>query len=329
MSDRARLLKSIADTITDYRAGEIPTPTSAHVDKWISQFAQPVQEPILAEMDHVLARTYLPKTKVESFLAMLVMNPKIAGADPSAFWRGVKFLDIQGGGNSQRDMLALFSTALHKECGLTISQCGGRAATTFVYLDDVIFTGNRVLKDLTAWINSNAPTTAHVHVITMGLHSGGQFYAKGRIETAAKTAGKSITLTWWRSVEIEDRKAHTDSSDVLRPVVIPNDPATQAYVQALGYPPTLRRPGNVGGRGFFSSEQGRNLLEQEFLKMGVHIRTNLSRNLNQYMRPLGNMVLATTGFGSMLVTFRNCPNNAPLAIWAGNPWHPLFARKTN
>ena len=165
-------------------------------------------------------------------------------------------------------------------------------------------------------------------VITMGLHSGGQFYAKGRIDTAAKAAGKAITLTWWRAVEIEDRKAYTDSSDVLRPTAIPNDPPTQAYVQSLGYEPALRKPGNVGGKGFFSSEQGRNLLEQELLKTGVHIRS-ICPNLSIYQRPLGNMVLKTTGFGSMLVTFRNCPNNAPLALWAGNPWYPLFARKTN
>jgi hypothetical protein len=52
-------------------------------------------------------------------------------------------------------------------------------------------------------------------------------------------------------------------------------------------------------------------------------------NLNKYQRPLGNMLLETLGFGSLIVTFRNCPNNAPLALWAGDPWHPLFPRTTN
>ena len=52
-------------------------------------------------------------------------------------------------------------------------------------------------------------------------------------------------------------------------------------------------------------------------------------HLNQYQRPLGNMVLDTLGFGSMIVTFRNCPNNAPLALWTGDPWYPLFQRTTN
>ena len=52
-------------------------------------------------------------------------------------------------------------------------------------------------------------------------------------------------------------------------------------------------------------------------------------NLNQFQRPLGNSLLETLGFGSLIVTFRNCPNNAPLPLWVGNPWHPLFPRTTN
>jgi hypothetical protein len=69
-------------------------------------------------------------------------------------------------------------------------------------------------------------------------------------------------------------------------------------------------------------------VEQQFLLKGIKIREQ-SPLLPKYMRPLGNMVLETLGFGSTFVTFRNCPNNAPLAFWAGDPWYPLFPRKTN
>jgi hypothetical protein len=41
------------------------------------------------------------------------------------------------------------------------------------------------------------------------------------------------------------------------------------------------------------------------------------------------MKLETLGFGSLIVTFRNCPNNAPLAFWVDSPWYPLFPRTTN
>ena len=58
---------------------------------------------------------------------------------------------------------------------------------------------------------------------------------------------------------------------------------------------------------------------------------------SEMLKPLGYS-LFDPGFGSMFVTYRNCPNNCPLALWYGNPeypsnhpfsrWYPLFPRKT-
>ncbi|WP_439331430.1 phosphoribosyltransferase-like protein [Pseudomonas aeruginosa] len=78
----------------------------------------------------------------------------------------------------------------------------------------------------------------------------------------------------------------------------------------------------------FSSEQARNLIEQEFLTKGVLIRERCP-NLGIRQRPLGNSVLETLGFGATFVSYRNCPNNAPLVFWVGDPWYPLFPRFTN
>jgi len=88
------------------------------------------------------------------------------------------------------------------------------------------------------------------------------------------------------------------------------------------------RTGQTGPAGLFSSENARDLLEQQVLIKGAQIR-QMCPNLNEYQRPLGNSVLKTLGFGSLVVTFRNCANNCPLAVWAGDPWIPLFPRKTN
>lgn len=327
MTERRDLLASIAATTADYREGDNPVPTPDHVERWVNQFDADKQVPILREMDHVLKRTYFSRKGTREFLAGVFQAEKLVGGDPCAFWKGVKFLDIQGGGASQKEMLALFSKVLNKNCGFDVAQCGV-APHTFVYLDDAIFTGNRVRRDLETWISNDAPADAKVHIITIALHSGGQYYANSKINEAARNAGKSIGFTWWRAIELEDRKAHTNSSDVLRPVAIPNDPAVQAYVASLRYPPHLRTAGHVGGKGIFSSDAGRQLLEQEFLKAGVRIR-QMCPNLGDTQRPLGHMTLETPGFGSLIVTFRNCPNNAPLALWAGNPWYPLFPRTTN
>lgn len=326
-SDRKALLASIADTIADYRQGEIPTPDADHVETWINQFDGSVQEAILAEVDHVLAKTYVKKSSVEHFVDGVLKAQKLAGANPCAFWAKANFLNIQSSGNSQRQMLEMFGALLQGTCGLSLGDCGSDDGP-FIYLDDAIFTGNRIRTDLSDWIQAMEPAVATLHVVVIGLHRGGRWYAGNEIEKVAKAAGKKLDITWWRALEIEDRKTYIADSDVLRPSLIPNDADVQAYAQALKYPPALRPGNNVGKNEFFSSSAGRNLLEQEFLKKGVYIRS-VCPNLNQYQRPLGNMLLQTLGFGALIVTFRNCANNCPLAFWVDTPWYPLFPRKTN
>ncbi|HXU21064.1 MAG TPA: hypothetical protein VN788_10820 [Verrucomicrobiae bacterium] len=326
-SERKALLAAVASTIADYRLGEIPPLDENHVATWIGQFEQPVQEPMLAELDHVLKKTYISKPKVEAFLTSVLQSRQLVGASPCDFWRSANFLDIQGGGSSQREMREMFSQQLKHVCGLRIDQCG-LAYGPYVYLDDVIFTGNRVRSDLRNWINSSAPANVKVHVIVIAFHRGGNYYAKTGIAAASTAAGKTIDVTFWRHLEIEDRKARNAYADVLRPASIPTDDLTQAYVQSLTHPPLVRTGTLLGENNFFFSDSGRNLLEQELLKAGLRIRSQCPY-LNIYQRPLGNMVLASLGFGATIVTFRNCPNNCPLAFWAGDPWYPLFPRKTN
>jgi hypothetical protein len=78
------------------------------------------------------------------------------------------------------------------------------------------------------------------------------------------------------------------------------------------------------------------LLEQQFLLAGLKIRS-FYRNPQAVLRPLGYHCLKDLGFGATVVTYRNCPNNCPLAWWwdtAAIPasrsrgrWYPLFPRK--
>lgn len=327
MTERTRLLSSIAEITSDYRSDELCAPTPEHVDRWVSQFSPNLQQPILAELEHVFSKTYFTKANVLTFLSSLVKNPKLTGGNAAAFWPGVKFLNIQQAGNSQREMLTLFEQELLKHCGLRLSDCGANPHS-FLYLDDVLFTGGRIKSDLSGWIKNHCPQTASIVVVTIGYHRLGQWFTANDLKKAVDATGKNVTFQWWRCVEIEDRKKYTYSSDVLRPTRVPDDVTTQAYVSGLGAEQTFRTPGSVGGNAFFSSEAGRDVLEQEFLKKGAYIRS-ICPHLTIYQRPLGNVVLKTMGFGSMIVTFRNCPNNAPLALWAGHPWYPLFARKTN
>lgn len=327
MSDRQQLLESIAATTADYRAGELPAPTAEHVERWVNQFDIAVQLPILREMDHILKKTYFSRERVKMFLVNLANNPKLVGNDPASFWRSIGFIDRQGGGNSQHEMLEIFSKLLDVNYGIgNAVRVNNPNCSTFVYLDDAMFTGNRVVQDVVKWIAESAPSDATLHIIMIAMHSGGQYYANNKIENAIKKHKKNLNIKWWSAAELEDRKAKSDVCDVLRPTTIPDDPYVASYVSQMKHPPTLRTPGSESTNKLFSNEQSRHLLEQEFLKFGAQQRAQRPQ-LGITQRPLGHISLDTLGFGSLIVTFRNCPNNAPLALWVGD--HPLFPRKTN
>ena len=333
MSERSELLTSIADTIKDYRKGEIDPPTPEHVDRWVRQFEKPLRIRLLHEIEHVLKQTYLSKKNVATFLSSLVKNKKIAGPEPCEYWAKAHFLKIQQKGQSQKDILDLFAIGLKDQCNLNTNKCG-KAEGDFIYLDDVIFSGTRVGTDLEAWIENSAPQVATIHVIVIAIHKLGEYLLGKRIKQAIKSTGKEIKVHYWRAKTIENRKSYRDESEVLWPIEIPEDLEVGQY---LAIPQKFPfEPRKVGGKlGPFSSEEGRQLLEREFLIAGVRIR-GLSQNPKDILRPLGFSPFGL-GFGSMLVTFRNCANNCPLALWWGDPeatsgpfhWYPLLPRKTN
>jgi hypothetical protein len=263
----------------------------------------------------------------------LVTNEKLAGNDPKAYWARANFLTIQKAGQSQKEMVSLFAGALQQKSGLDLSKCGA-AGGDYVYLDDVLFTGGRVATDLQAWITGMAPANAVVHVILMALHTSGHYYiTSNRLKKAIAESRKEIKICFWRLIELKNQKNQKDESDVLWPAVVPADAAVRAYVDAeKKYPLAMRNAG--GALGVFSSEAGRQLLEGEFLIAGVKIRS-LTQSPKDFIRPLGCGNFGV-GFGSLLATYRNCPNNCPLALWWGDPdaiagalhWYPLLPRKT-
>ncbi|MCI5147514.1 MAG: hypothetical protein D3923_18765 [Candidatus Electrothrix sp. AR3] len=288
--------------------------------------------PFLREFDHVLKQTFITKDNVEKFLQGLVTNEKLAGNNPAAYWQSAHFLKIQQNGQSQKEMLELFANCLHDGYGLELDKCG-RDGEDYIYLDDVIFSGNRVGNDLKEWIVDDAPQTAKVHVIVAAIHTG-SYFTKKKLEETIKESGKQIKVIYWRIVEIENRKYDKDTSGVLWPTEIPNVAEVQAYMELPSKFPFVARQAVRTVATPFSSEQGRQVLEQEFLIAGAKIRS-LCENPKDSMRPLGFSPFGI-GFGSMIATYRNCPNNCPLALWWGDPeatsgalhWYPLLQRKT-
>ena len=275
-------------------------------------------------MDHILKRTYFSREWVTEFLKNFINNKEIVGDDPCEFWRGVKFLKIQRRGRSQTELLALFNELLKDQCGFGIKQCG-KNATTFLYLDDGIFTGLRIFRDLKSWVKNKAPKEARLFVVAIAFHSNGYLHTKRDIEKIAADEEKEIEIMWGCAVKLEDRVTpwRKDRTDVLRPTHIPDDGPIQEYVEQMQSLPILRHSGDIGVNALYRSDKGKKLIEREFVKMGARIRER-NPKLGRNIGPLGHTPYDKLGFGSPIVTYRNCPNGTPLVLWADYPWHPLF-----
>jgi hypothetical protein len=142
-----RLVNSVAERVTDYRQQEIARVDAAHVRKWLQQFEDSDQPIILSEIERLLHKTYISRTVAKSWMGKLVLNPDLAGSSPKDFWSTSGFLRLQTGSKSQTDMLTLLDEVLTEQFKLsTASQIS--TSNTYVYLDDVSFSGNQIKNGL-------------------------------------------------------------------------------------------------------------------------------------------------------------------------------------
>jgi hypothetical protein len=332
--ERDHLVGAIASRVADYRLGEIERIDEERILAWLCQFDDADRPTILCEIERLLGKTYISREHAKGFIASLVTHQKLTGNVPMAFWKGVGLLNVQDSSRSQRDMLALLGEVLMEQFGLTADQQNS-TNRTYVYLDDVLFSGNQIKNDLLQWAEEQDIRDATIHVITMASHRGGEYYAKQRLSSPFKQ--RNITSSFWTSVRRENRLFYARDAEVLWPTRLPDEEfvnrwkATFPAGQDFFHP---RPPGGSGSTELFSSEVAQDVVEQAFLKKGAYIYS-LSQNPSESMRPLGYSRLRSPGFGTTAITYRNCPNNAPLVLWWGDPkgtaplnrWTPLLPRR--
>lgn len=231
-------------------------------------------------------------------------------------------------------MLALLGEVLKERFGLSIDSQES-TNKTFVYLDDLSFSSNQIKNDLSRWVEQKDVRDATIHVIVIAIYTQGEYYA-GR-ELRKLLNPRNVQLEFWASLRPQNSPGRISDAEVLWPTRLPDDPAVKAWEASFAPGEEYFKPRPAGGSGsttLFSSEQAREVIEQEFLKKGAYIYS-LSQNPAKKMRPLGFSALRTPGFGATVATYRNCPNNAPLVMWWGNPkgnrplnqWTPLLQRR--
>jgi len=348
---RSALLQSLSNTISDYRLGEIAPITPAHVERWLNQFDTDDQPVILAEMDSLMKRFYFSKVRVKQYLRSFIRNDIIAARDPRKLLPHVHFLHIQQTGNSQSVLLDIVDEILREDYQYSIAICSTANIYAYMYIDDCIYTGNRLRYDMTgeegsvAWIPKEAPPGCRLLVYTITVHVDGLNYVKQHLHSAAEK--KNIALTGKYSLKIDNTHSLNSKAEFLWPEKLTADPLIDAYTtnlrailaqRNLSNYDLFRYSGVPSQESFFSSSEARRVVEKAFLKKGIQIVT-ASQNPAESIRPLGFAKKVSLGFGTVFVTYRNIANNCPLVLWWGDPsmprthplgkWYPLFPRRTN
>ncbi|WP_420591396.1 phosphoribosyltransferase-like protein [Bacterioplanoides sp.] len=328
MDEREQLIISVANTIKGYRKGQIEEPTTNHVDEWLKQFTSKNQLPFIREFDHVLRKSYITQEKVKLYFSHLIKNyPSPHWDSAYEFWSSACFMNIQLRGQSQCELREVMARCLNQELDVDIRQAA-LDTNTFIYVDDVIFTGLRLRLDLEEWIKF-APEFCTVYVVTLARHSS-SYYVPKRIRNAARELGKNITVCYIDNFVIENRRSKRSESGVLWPSFIPAEEELHDRYDPKNISFPLRRVARKSVEPF-SRQDKRSILEEEFLIAGAKIAAKCS---DQYWKPLG-FSRYEPGFGSVIASYRNCPNNCPLALWWGDGgnsgnaalnWYPLLPR---
>lgn len=327
--------QALAELLADYRHDDLAAPTQAHVKRWVEQFDNTDQEVIASETLHVLRQTYVSKTNYKRFLSALAQSQNILGDDdPTTFWNKSTLLNIQERSQSQASLVETFHSLLKENFDIEVTE-NEHDKPVWFYIDDGIFSGRQVYTDLQRWVRESEPRSGTLHIVVMCAHQFGVYDIKRQLRRAF--GERSIAFKIWRIMTLENRLTYRNVSDVLWPQFTPGSPSIQEWLDAN--PNALsnfkcRIGSSLGKQSLFSSHDARLILERAFFEKGAFI-CQIPTQANQMMRPLGNTSFRMPGFGTMFATYRNCPNNAPLVLWWGEPggnatlrqWYPLMQRR--
>lgn len=335
MDLKEQVINEIVEIIKDYRKGEIEQINYFSVLKWINQFDTEYQVVILIEFKKILSKRYISRNDFwmfyKGFIEYLMKQKDL---DINKLY----LLDIQRFGSSQHDVNEIFKDVLKHEFRVKpLDKI--QSDNTFIYLDEGIFTGNRVLVDLKEFIfNTNLKdATILIFVISEHIQGTNYFLEEFKKLTLNRNIKVAIFSVFKNDIGFDK------SSGVLKLSKRPSDFESSAYIDNViifnkkkGREIELFRSERNQNDELFSNWINKEILEEQFFKYGVRILSGFKQL--EKVRPFGFDHKNSFGFGGLLITYRNIPNNCPLVLWASNEniysmrkekidWIPLFPRK--
>ena len=101
------------------------------------------------------------------------------GANPEKYINHIQFLNIQRKGKSQKRLLHLIEEYYLREKHIRINKTNHAGVKKYIYLDDCMYTGFTLLKDIKNWIDTMNPNeNTQLEIIFLGMYSGNYKYIK-------------------------------------------------------------------------------------------------------------------------------------------------------
>lgn len=342
-----RLEESIADNIKNYQKHlNYWTFDDKHVDKWIHQFPEEERIIVLTETDSLIKHSYMRKRAIKEFFDEIWQTEEIMGTDPTLTVSKIQFLDIQSKGKSQNRLVDLLEKHYYKKNNILINRRNHSDVQKYIYLDDCMFTGLTLIKDICNWIDCMEPNrNTELDIVFLGMYNGNFSYVEEKVKK--KCLEKGITVKFYQAYEYNNDIRSMPPYDVLWPQYMDDDEYVNAFVEYMEEQKTNTGKGGLGFRNesfvereseLFTSTQNRVIFEKALLKQGAYI-WSLPQNGNERMKPMGYSHGISLGFGAFFATCYNISNNCPLAFWWGDlhsfsseilgKWYPLLPREVN
>lgn len=320
--------------ISDYRNSDNIYLDINHIKRWLSQFDINVRLPIIRELSHIIENCYFSRDRVRNILNNIIFSKQLCGDDINSFWENITILNIQQAGSSQKDIIDELSTLLKLQLNINNIKIN-TSNSCLLYIDDFLYHGNRIYRDIQSLLPALNDGT-FIHIVVIGAYKYGLYKTENRLNDLISSSNKNIKFRIWKCIELENRQNNLGQCDVYYPSSLPNHNIINYILSTDKFPFNPRQQNVYRGR-IFNNETDRQIIEEQFLLAGCNIISSYTTPSSS-MRPLGISGYGL-GFGTPIVTYRNCPNNSPLALWWGNypydennpfnQFYPLFPRKTN
>ncbi|UTG76023.1 hypothetical protein KCG53_03485 [Neisseria subflava] len=276
---KLQLCTAIADIIRDYRNLNLDV---AHVEKWINQFNIDEQEIVLRGSLHLFERLYFSESVFDRFVCDVQKYfAKISIEDYS-------LLDCQMNGSSQQKLNDKF-----------IRQNGNheinKAKRNIVYLDDFIFTGNRIENDIANLFQKNnlfgIQNEHTIHIATLGYFSYGQYKLEQSLREMANGMNRKVLFTFpsyekYRLVNNPNKLNEADVFCISSAILESNQDIKKFLKDDLIGRQDLRTRDENNSQIAFNGFPWRDDFERILIKHGIEI-IQMCQQHSQCLKPLG------------------------------------------